>query len=72
MIKIIKPGKVIHRATCNACECEFEYDKGDLYNIEEVVDDHGGITHMGYRWSIICPCCKTIVYLQGLHELDEK
>lgn len=54
MIRILKEGnlpkteKVIYRATCLYCDCQFEFDIDDCKEIERRLD--------GYM-IIECPCC---------------
>lgn len=54
MIKILKEGvvpkpkRLIYKATCNYCGCEFEFETEDCLNAERHPD--GYIT-------VECPCC---------------
>ena len=70
MIKIIKPGKTIHKGECPSCGCIFEYEKDDLYDITETLSPKS--PEPVYIWAIVCPCCKTIFNLPGIHDVDER
>lgn len=58
MIKILKEGqkpklqKMIHKTTCEICNCEFEFTLDECLSIEKRIN--GDVT-------IKCPCCGTII-----------
>lgn len=56
MIKILKygvipkPTKIIYKATCQHCSCEFEFETEDIKSQEK---------HFGGNITVECPCCHT-------------
>ena len=55
MIKVLKEGviptpkRIIYKATCSYCKCEFEFEADDCLLIEKRLD--GNVV-------VDCPCCK--------------
>ena len=63
MIKILKDGsipkpkRIIYRATCKYCKCEFEFETEDCIYAEKCINGN---------MVVDCPCCKN--HVNCLHD----
>lgn len=71
MIKILKEGKIKHTATCEECECVFEFEAEDVLCITRW-DDHGGHYPVCDVYEIKCPFCGWTISLSGSNFTPEE